>query len=216
MNALSYILDKWDLNPQQPMPIQILDANRTILAKLFNELGYRLGAEIGTLVGTNAKTLKTNNLELILYCIDSWDIYDGIQYFTDPKRMKEFYEGAVQRMSNYKNVHFIKKLSMDAVKDFKDNSLDFVHIDANHELPYVTDDIYHWSKKVRPGGIVSGHDYFLEGQQDQFKARADNTGWRSDVREAAHNYTEEHNINPWFIIDKCIPDRTGTFFWVKP
>ena len=50
---------------------------------------------------------------------------------------------------------------MDAVKDFADRSLDFVYIDANHEPQFVEEDIREWSKKVKVGGIVSGHDYAL-------------------------------------------------------
>jgi hypothetical protein len=38
---------------------------------------------------------------------------------------------------------------MDALNDFEDDSLDFVYIDGNHEFPYVAEDLFHWSKKVR-------------------------------------------------------------------
>ena len=48
---------------------------------------------------------------------------------------------------------------MDAVKTFEDNSLDFVYIDGNHDFLNVAQDIHYWFKKVRPGGILSGHDY---------------------------------------------------------
>jgi hypothetical protein len=48
---------------------------------------------------------------------------------------------------------------MEAVKDFKPNSIDFVYIDGNHLFRHVADDIYEWSIRIRPGGIISGHDY---------------------------------------------------------
>jgi hypothetical protein len=43
--------------------------------------------------------------------------------------------------------------------DFDDESLDFVYIDANHRPDFVREDIREWTKKVKKGGIVSGHDY---------------------------------------------------------
>jgi len=48
---------------------------------------------------------------------------------------------------------------MDAVKEFDDESIDFCYIDANHSFSNIAQDIWYWSKKVRKGGIVSGHDY---------------------------------------------------------
>ena len=49
--------------------------------------------------------------------------------------------------------------SMDALKDFEDQSLDFVYIDANHDFLNFTMDLHYWMKKVKPRGIISGHDY---------------------------------------------------------
>ena len=206
--ATEHIIQKWKLYTQRGLPIMIPDSNRIMLAKLFNELGYRTGAEIGTLWAQYAKILKRYNPDLILYCVDPWKIYDGIQYFTQ-KKLTQSYNLAVHRMKDFKDVHFIKKKSMDAVKDFKDNSLDFVHIDAHHEFPYVTEDILYWSKKVRPGGIVSGHDYHKEGQ-------GQHETWICGVREAVHAYTEKYNIDPWFVMDDGTLDRCASFLWVKP
>ncbi len=216
-DPLGYIIDKFDLrwSTFEYMPIQIPNSNRVILAKLFNKLGYRKGAEIGTLGGMNARTLKTHITDLELYCVDPWAIYDGMQYFNDPQQMIDEYDLAKRRLMNFENVHFVQKLSMDAVKDFEDNSLDFVYIDANHELPYVTEDIFYWSKKVRSGGIVSGHDYLKVSGGKYIKGKGNKT-WHCDVRAAVHSYTEAYNIKPFFVIDECTQERTGSFLWVKP
>ena len=207
IDALSYIIDKFELRwgDFTMMPMQIPNTSRQDLAKLFCELGYRIGAEIGTGTGTNALTLKRNNPDCELYCIDSWAVYDGIHDLTDAQKLKEWQANARHRLKPYEDIHIINKLSMDAVKDFDDNSLDFVYIDANHEWPYVTQDLFYWSKKVRPGGIVSGHDY-LKGQ------RADGL---VHVREAVHSYAEAYHIKPYFVMDECSLERAGSFLWVK-
>jgi SAM-dependent methyltransferase len=49
--------------------------------------------------------------------------------------------------------------SLDAARAFSDKSLDAVWIDASHEYEHVRDDIEAWLPKVKPGGVIGGHDY---------------------------------------------------------
>ena len=51
--------------------------------------------------------------------------------------------------------------SLEAVEKFEDHSLDFVFIDASHEYEDVKKDIAAWIKKVKPGGVIAGHDYYI-------------------------------------------------------
>jgi FkbM family methyltransferase len=39
------------------------------------------------------------------------------------------------------------------------HSLDFVYLDARHDYASVLEDLEAWFDKVRPGGVLSGHDY---------------------------------------------------------
>jgi FkbM family methyltransferase len=41
--------------------------------------------------------------------------------------------------------------------------LDFVYIDARHDYTSVINDLAAWTEKVKPGGIIAGHDY-LDGE----------------------------------------------------
>ena len=77
-------------------------------------------------------------------------------------------------------------------------SLDFVYIDGNHHFDFVMQDIIEWSKKVRAGGVVSGHDYY----------RFRNAG----VVDAVNTYTHAHQIWEWFITDE---PKEKSFFWAK-
>ncbi len=77
---------------------------------------------------------------------------------------------------------------MDALADFEDESLDFVYIDGNHAAPWVDDDIREWSKKVRKGGVVSGHDYArVRGNEHE-----DSSRWA--VIQALNKYVPEHGV----------------------
>ena len=208
IDALGYIIDKWDLRystSQTWMPIYIPNSSRTDLAKLFCELGYRKGVEVGTARGSNAITLARHNPKCRIYCVDSWETYDGLNDWTDAKRLNEHWITAKARLGAFPEVRIIKKYSMDAVKKFDDNSLDFVYIDANHEFPYVAEDIFYWAQKVKPGGIVSGHDYLTVPRKDGIV----------QVREVVDAYTEAFKIKKWFVVDECSQKRCGSFFWVK-
>lgn len=203
--SLNYIISKWDLDVNQDLPIYIPDSNRVDLAKLFAELDYHKGAEIGTARGSYAITMSVNIPKLQLFCVDSWSTYDGLNDYTDQNQLDEYLSTAMRRLKSYKGVELIYAKSMDAVKQFKDESLDFVYIDANHEFPYIAEDLFYWSKKVRSGGIVSGHDYLKTPRKDGMV----------QVREVVHAYTEAFNIKPWFVVDKATLKKAGSFFWVK-
>jgi len=130
---------------------------REDLAQYFNELGFTTGAEIGVLAGLYSAVLCEANPGLKLFCIDAWG-------YGEHKRKAyhlQAYEEAKVRLAPY-DATLMHKLSMEAVKDFEDGSLDFVYIDANHKYSFVEEDIREWTKKVRKGGIVSGHDYEFE------------------------------------------------------
>lgn len=51
--------------------------------------------------------------------------------------------------------------SFDRAKDFADKSIDFCFIDANHTYDFVRRDIAAYLPKMKPGGIIAGHDYNL-------------------------------------------------------
>lgn len=53
--------------------------------------------------------------------------------------------------------------SAQAATGFEDGSLDAVFIDADHRYEYVLKDIQTWLPKVKPGGIISGHDIDEKG-----------------------------------------------------
>lgn len=60
--------------------------------------------------------------------------------------------------------HFrtVKGISWEVADQFEDASIDFVFIDADHVYQSVRNDVLAWLPKVKPGGIISGHDYNKE------------------------------------------------------
>lgn len=67
----------------------------------------------------------------------------------------------VKRMEIYRQPRDYELFDMPSVRAaevFRDNSLQFVYIDADHRLASVCTDILVWWRKLACGGILAGHD----------------------------------------------------------
>jgi len=213
--TLLYIAETYKVNinnPSADAPIIIETMGRDDLANDFKALGFNLGAEIGVQRGEYSELLCKSNPDLKLFCIDAWTAYK--EYITPFRKrfddsledqqkflFDDFYENAKARLAPF-NCVLMKKFSLDASKDFEDNSLDFVYIDASHEFQQVTNDIAEWSKKVRPGGIISGHDYWFSNKKPMI----------IHVKDVVDGWTHSNQIKPWFVFNK---NNKPNWFWVK-
>jgi len=178
------------------------DITRDTIYSVFNELGYKKGAEIGVDGGRNAKKMFHYILDLQLILVDPWKAYRA---GVTPELMEQRYQECRLRLKG-RDAKYIKKTSIEAVKEVEDGSLDFVYIDGVHGFDNVMTDLIFWSPKVRKGGIVSGHDFYF--------------GYYSEVVPAVTAYTYAHNITTWYITSKGIPTPTSTrerpsYLWVK-
>lgn len=211
MKTLDYILKKFGnyIDLRQPSPITIPVAYREVMAETYKELGFKVGAEIGTWTGEHAQILVEKNPELKLYCVDPYVKYGGYIDYRVENFDPAFLE-AQKRTKGY-NVEFIRKFSLDAAKDFPDNFFDFVYIDANHEFRHVVDDIDDWGRKVKHGGILAGHDY-----------RKSFNRWKThQVIYAVDAYFAAKKMSPWFALgenNKYLQLGNGvqSWMWVKP
>jgi hypothetical protein len=121
-----------------------------------------IGAEVGVQRGRTAQYLLANNPDLFLVCIDPWgplpegpgtevyNKYDHSAHFRDFCKRVEPYKGRLV---------VLRMVSEEAAPYIMDNSLDFVFIDADHSYEMVKQDILIWTKKLRAGGMLSGHDF---------------------------------------------------------
>lgn len=164
--------------------------------ELLNALGFTKGAEIGVEQGRYSRQLCERIAGLQLLAVDAWQAYRGYRDHVTQAKLDGFYAEACQRLAPFK-VSVRRGLSVDVAETVPDGSLDFVYIDGNHTLPFVIADIAAWAPKVRPGGIVAGHDY----------GRAS----VGQVREAVEAWTKGFNIAPWFVLTG---DKSPSWFWV--
>lgn len=211
-DTFNYIVNKYKINVGRQYLIDVEQMQGSAdLSKLFAELKFNKGAEIGTDQGLYAEVLCQDNPNLELICVDPWmsaayeegrsGVVEPQDYFNDR------YEETAERLKPY-NCKLIRKTSMDALADVEDNSLDFVYIDANHDFVNFTLDLHNWIKKVRPGGIVSGHDYAYYSYK-KF----------NHVKRALIAYARCYRMIPVFAVmyvsDGLRRDRYRSWFWVK-
>lgn len=204
MTTLDHIAQKFNLDLTKPQPIQISSIGRNQLAELFAELNFTQGAEVGVDRGAYSETLCKANPKLHLIAIDAW----STDAFEDPAnrtktmeiQVENHYQDAVRRLGNY-NCDIMREESQAAVKKIADNSLNFVYLDADHNFAKIASDLYQWLKKIKVGGIISGHDYL------HFPPTKDN-----HVKDVVDAFVKAFEISPYFELGV---DRYHSWFWVK-
>jgi SAM-dependent methyltransferase len=190
-------------------PAEIPNCGREDLPEFFKELGLKVGVEIGVSEGYFSEKLCQAGLKV--YGVDPWLKYSG--FLDSQGNLDERYEVAVKRLKNY-DCKLIRKMSMDAVKDFDDESLDFVYIDGHHAFKYVAEDLFEWHRKVRPGGVIAGHDYSLD-KTPPYRAYA------CHVKYVVNAFTSAFGIRRWYVLGNKTPaegeirDRRRSYFWIK-
>lgn len=171
-----------------PAPMRVPGLHRVDISKLIGLLGLKRGAEVGVAAGEHSEILCQNIPDIDLLCVDYWA----------NAWSKKLYGPAQKRLAPY-NATLVKARSVDAAKDIPTGSLDFVYIDASHDFDHVIEDLVTWGRKVRRGGVMSGHDY----DRSHMKG----------VVPAVDAYTKAHGVGEWYITDQV---RETSFIWVKP
>jgi len=173
--------------------------NRNNFVDIINKNNYKICVEVGVQRGDFSSVLLNSKLQE-LYLIDPWRYlseYDDIANVSDEEQQK-IYQHVLEKFTFDTRVKIIRETSIEACKRFKDESLDYVYLDADHSYMAVKKDLESWFKKIKVGGILSGHDY-LDG-----KISAGDFGVKSAVDEFVKNnniklfLTEEQEWKSWF------------------
>lgn len=225
MKPLDYLVAKYALDLGISSPINIPNVGRNSLPEWFHDLDFKVGVEVGVAEGEYSESICKANPQMKIYGIDPYESYKGSQDYIHEDAFEMIYRQAQKRLKHFPEYVFIKELSMEALKKIEDNSLDFVYIDANHTEPYVAQDIEGWSKKVKTGGIVSGHDYVEEttlklktgigivSGHNYTYVLQEELPREQRVKEAVNTYTRKNDIKPWFVLD--VESKYPSWLWIK-
>jgi predicted O-methyltransferase YrrM len=118
--------------------------------KVYNLKENDIVVEVGCYRGRSsfaiATAIKDSGKNINLFCVDSF-LWSEDQYDIFVNNMKDF------------NIKVLRSESVIAAKQFKDESISFLFLDADHYYKAVILDIEAWLPKIKIGGIFAGHDY---------------------------------------------------------
>lgn len=122
-----------------------------------------VGVEIGVLGASGTVAMLNRMPNLKLYAIDPWKHFDGAEYEAENSQEyhDENYRVAKHRTKEFGDRVVLMKMTSDEALNLIP-MVDFVHIDGDHRYEQVKKDIANYKIKVKPGGIISGHDWWLD------------------------------------------------------
>lgn len=178
---------------------------RNLIRLLHEELGSLpiAGCEVGVWRGELSEALLREFPLLRLHMVDTWERADpdtmceklgGIE---DHRAAKEQCLGRTRFALGRRVV--LQLTSTEAARSMivDDGCLDFCFVDADHACESVKADVRAWWPKVRPGGLLCGHDYDGVG---------DRSG-RYGVKRAVDEWAGTEGIR--------VGTRPGLIWWAK-
>jgi hypothetical protein len=138
--------------------------------------------EIGCWKGQSASfmgvEINNSGKQIKFDCVDHWSDAEGTPGPDTWVQSGKLFEKFMSNTERVKHIITpIRSMSVDAAKNYQDNSLDFVFIDGDHSYEGCKADILAWLPKMKDGSIFAGHDY----------------GWCREVRQAVHDTLGEGN-----------------------
>ncbi len=118
---------------------------------------------MGTWDGKNAKKLRKLFPDAHLYLVDPYLPYpsylsDGFPISITPEKYEKFYQEVCEYFKEDPKTTMIRAPSLEGIYQAPDN-LDLVFIDGDHSYKHAKQDILAWQPKMRPGGLLTGHDF---------------------------------------------------------
>jgi len=209
MDLSKWIIDKYGLDDSES-PILIPGMGRRQMYELFAELGLNSGCEVGVQRGRNAWRMFQTIPNLHLFLVDPYRNHNFGDRRWDERDNQKFKKQTAARLKDNWVIQYLYDFGENTFNEIPDNSLDFVYIDGDHSYEFVMLDILLFRRKVKRGGIISGHDYFYKNSRQARLAK---------VTAAVDDYTRRHGIKPFFVTDKTHVeekgDRCASWFWVN-
>jgi len=124
-----------------------------------------ISVEVGVWRGDFSNDIMRILNPVKFYGVDPYRLHDDYGDCPDPveyanqQNLDHLYHRVAQRYEGWAGAELLRTTGVEAAQRFADSSLDLVYIDGDHSREFVSNDIRAWWPKIRPGGILSGHDY---------------------------------------------------------
>ena len=127
--------------------------------ELTSKLKPRLIVELGVFNGVSyfafCQAVRSTKLNTVCYGIDNWHGDDHTSFYN---------EDVFQKVNSYNKAtyadfsHLLRSDFSDSLQNFRDNSIDLLHIDGLHTYEAVKNDFETWLPKLSDSSIVLFHD----------------------------------------------------------
>jgi hypothetical protein len=142
-----------------------------------------VGAEIGVAQGDYSAAILEAAEPSELHLIDPWshseprsDLFEAAGLLADIEAARargdefscpphnalgdEQFAAAMARFEGNQRARLHRQYSYKAAAAFADAYFDFVYLDGNHQYEFVLRDLHDYAAKLKPGGLLFGHDFF--------------------------------------------------------
>jgi hypothetical protein len=186
-----------------------------------DDIGFALNAllpnassflEVGVQHGNFAQIILNTWKNLRTYvAVDPWktwpakvyyDIANNVQAIQDHIHLQFLFD--IQKYGS--KVFVLRMESLEAAAVVADESVDVVYLDAMHHYYAVKLDIEAWWPKVKPGGLLSGHDYILDVMHSTIfsaKPAVDEFARRHGLMVLSTNDEARPAYPSWFLFKPC-------------
>ena len=171
-----------------------------------------VGAWKGKSTAYMAVEIANSGKKIQFDTVDTWLGSDEKTHHNDPAvQSNTLYDVFLKNIDPVKDyVTPLRMTSIEASKLYKDNSLDFVFLDAGHTYEDVKNDIAHWAPKLKATGIIGGDDLPWRGVKQAVQEAYPNhialgRSRRPNADPKYRRYWAVGNI-PQTFIDKYTPD----------
>jgi predicted O-methyltransferase YrrM len=150
--------------PLNQMNLKLFPRQKEVIAELCLQVAKpgMIAVEIGSWTGQSTSVIApiVRTFGGVLYCVD-WFKGTPTTHLADVANQVDIYAKFKQNMREIDVEDILKVMVMSsdsAARIFQDHLVDFLFIDADHRYPAVKQDLDLWCPKMRPTGIICGHD----------------------------------------------------------
>ncbi|PSC70066.1 O-methyltransferase [Micractinium conductrix] len=169
-------------------------------------MGLKTGAELGVQRGNFAR----RTLEFWPSCesytlVDVWKQQVNYQEAAnvDDTMQEQLYQTAIRTLQPFQNkTKFMRMFTSEAAPLVPNESLDYIYVDARHDYCGCLEDIENWWPKVKPGGIMAGHDYLdakevlVHRPNEDWALCMNGTRNEGAVKGAVADFSVRHGLTP--------------------
>ena len=150
--------------------------NKVIEMAPYGSIFVESGCYLGNTTKHLVQKLLDSDKRFTFYAIDNWKLDNVTEKHDDNF---DFFKKNVGKLIEHVNI--ISMDSLEAIKEFEDNSVYYCFLDDCHVYEHVTKQIGLWLPKMKDFSILSGDDYYSK-----------------HVSQAVHDYFEHKDIHPLF------------------